>query len=231
MAGATVAGAAVGAVFGESLSMAIDMVDKALKFKTTREDLRSTLQHLTPVIQEMKAYDERLDRPLDQIERVMQEFEKSETLVRKSSKVRWYKSLSLPFLHDKLQERDRKLVRAVTVDVPLLMAKDVKEILSDVKEILQKFVDNRGLSSNPTILRGLCGAPENPEYTVGLDGPLEKTKIELLKGGASVLVLTGLPGSGKTTTAKKVCWDPDVRGKLYSNFSLCSRVLFYSLLS
>lgn len=66
---------------------------------------------------------------------------------------------------------------------------------------------------------GLCGVPEEP-YCVGMDEPLNKLKIKLLKDGVSVLVLTGLPGSGKTTLAKKLCWDPQIKGNFTASNSM-----------
>nr|KYP47977.1 putative disease resistance protein At5g66900 family [Cajanus cajan] len=66
------------------------------------------------------------------------------------------------------------------------------------------------------------GVPENPEFTFGLDGPLSKLKMEVLKEGVSIIVLTGFGGSGKTTLATKLCWDEQVKG----NFSPCG-VNFY----
>ncbi|KAG5040157.1 hypothetical protein JHK82_012282 [Glycine max] len=54
------------------------------------------------------------------------------------------------------------------------------------------------------------GVPEGPEFTVGLDVPLSELKVELLKEGVSIIMLTGLGGSGKTTLATKLCWDEQV---------------------
>lgn len=56
------------------------------------------------------------------------------------------------------------------------------------------------------------GVPEEPEFTVGLDAPLRELKMELLKEGVSIIVLTGLGGSGKTTLVTKLCWDELVIG-------------------
>ncbi|KAH1249731.1 putative disease resistance protein [Glycine max] len=61
------------------------------------------------------------------------------------------------------------------------------------------------------------GVPEGPEFTVGLDVPLSELKVELLKEGVSIIMLTGLGGSGKTTLATKLCWDEQVIGKFKEN--------------
>ncbi|XP_014506476.1 probable disease resistance protein At5g66900 [Vigna radiata var. radiata] len=61
------------------------------------------------------------------------------------------------------------------------------------------------------------GIPEKPEFTVGLDVPLKKLKLNVLSEGSSVIVLTGLGGSGKTTLATVLCWDEQVLGKFKEN--------------
>ncbi|XP_028779380.1 probable disease resistance protein At5g66900 [Neltuma alba] len=219
MAGGVIGEAALGALLEEGLRSGLDLVDKAIKFPTKREDLRDTVQRLTPLIRQMKAYDETWDRPLDQMERVLRELEEADKLVHKYSKFHWWRSLSLPFYHDRLEERNKKLERAITVDMQVYMARDVKEILSTLKEIMSNLVNKPlfGLTSSGTVVKGLCGAPERPKYTVGLEGALKRSKNELLNGDEPVLVLTGLPGSGKTTMAKELCWDPDVKDKFGEN--------------
>ncbi|QCE14334.1 P-loop containing nucleoside triphosphate hydrolase [Vigna unguiculata] len=54
------------------------------------------------------------------------------------------------------------------------------------------------------------GIPEKPEFTVGLDEALKKLKMNVLSEGVSVMVLTGVGGSGKTTLATMLCWDEQV---------------------
>jgi len=66
------------------------------------------------------------------------------------------------------------------------------------------------------------GIPEKPEFTVGLDEALKKLKMNVLSEGVSVMVLTGVGGSGKTTLATMICWDKQVIGR--------SLLSFYSLL-
>ncbi|CAJ1942727.1 unnamed protein product [Sphenostylis stenocarpa] len=61
------------------------------------------------------------------------------------------------------------------------------------------------------------GIPEKPEFTVGLDVALSKLKMDVLREGVSIIVLTGLGGSGKTTLATMLCWDEQVMGKFKEN--------------
>ncbi|KAL9326986.1 hypothetical protein ACSQ67_007631 [Phaseolus vulgaris] len=61
------------------------------------------------------------------------------------------------------------------------------------------------------------GVPEKHEFTVGLDVPFSKLKMELLHESVSIIVLTGFGGSGKTTLATKLCWDQQVMSKFKGN--------------
>ncbi|XP_039690180.1 protein DA1-related 7 isoform X2 [Medicago truncatula] len=88
------------------------------------------------------------------------------------------------------------------------------EVLTKVNGILEILMKMDQFDRNQ--IRGLCGAPEEP-VCMGMDEPLNKLKIELMKDGVSVLVLTGLGGSGKTTLAKKLCWEPQIKGKFGEN--------------
>ncbi|KAI9088944.1 hypothetical protein K1719_029223 [Acacia pycnantha] len=210
--------AVLGTLLEQGLKSGLALVDKVINFPTRREELRDTVQRLTPLIRQMKAHDETLDRPLDQIERMLTEFQESEKLVRKYSNPRWWKSLSLPFYHDRLQGRAKKLERAITIDMQVYTARDVKEILSTLSTLKEIMLTSfSGLTGKGTVIEGLYGAPEKPKYTVGLDGALNRTKNELLNGDEPVLLLTGLPGSGKTTMAKELCWDPHVKAKFGEN--------------
>ncbi|KAK4262265.1 hypothetical protein QN277_027847 [Acacia crassicarpa] len=65
--------------------------------------------------------------------------------------------------------------------------------------------------------RALYGAPENPDFIVGLDQLLNQLKFDLLNGTKPFLNLIGFGGSGKTTLAKNLCWDPQVLDKFKEN--------------
>jgi len=70
-------------------------------------------------------------------------------------------------------------------------------------------------------MNGPFGVPQKPEFSVGLDEPLSKVKMDLLNGPKSIIELTGLGGSGKTTLATVLCWDEQIKGKCFSTLINC----------
>jgi Mrp family chromosome partitioning ATPase len=92
-----------------------------------------------------------------------------------------------------------------------LIVNDVEETLYKAKEILELL--NHKFNEDGSLFKRPFDVPENPKFTVGLDILFSKLKMELLRGGSSTLVLTGLGGLGKTTLATMLCWDEQVNGK------------------
>ena len=58
-------------------------------------------------------------------------------------------------------------------------------------------------------------APEAPSFVVGVDKQYQEVKSRLLQKGASVTVVSGPGGCGKTTLVKKIYNDPEIKGILY----------------
>ncbi|CAJ1942725.1 unnamed protein product [Sphenostylis stenocarpa] len=67
------------------------------------------------------------------------------------------------------------------------------------------------------MINGPFGVPEKPDFSVGLDAPLRKAKMELLNEPVSTILVTGFGGSGKTTLATMLCWDEHIKGKFREN--------------
>jgi hypothetical protein len=130
-------------------------------------------------------------------------------LVEKSKKLKrtWWKSFSFPSYQAKLRKKDEDFQRHLTVHVQMAMFAKVTEILVILKN-MSEFNENQN--------RGFIGAPEAP-HCMGMDELLTELKIEMMKDGVSVRVLTGLGGSGKSTLAKKLCSDPQIKGKFRGN--------------
>ncbi|KAE9613019.1 hypothetical protein Lal_00027587 [Lupinus albus] len=208
-------GGAVGAVLGEVLKAAIETIQKGREFKPTLETNIDTLNSLAPLVQEMKRYNQELDRPIEEIERLEHEIQAGEELARKCSKIGLWKLFSFPYYQGKLKSKDESLKRHLSVNVQAQIARNLMEVMANVRNILEILNKNIGQCHGYQI-SGISGAPVEPQC-MGMDEPLNKLKGELLKDGVSVNVLTGLAGSGKSTLAKKLCWDPQIKGKFGGN--------------
>ena len=69
-----------------------DVVRKVLMFKPILKHLESTLNRLTPVVNQIRELGEQLDLPEEETKKLMEQIEEGEKLVRKCLKVRWWSS-------------------------------------------------------------------------------------------------------------------------------------------
>ncbi|XP_061341829.1 probable disease resistance protein At5g66900 [Gastrolobium bilobum] len=205
---------AVGTVMGEMLEAALEAIQKGREFRPTLESNIETLNSLTPLLEEMKRYSKELDHPIEEIEKLETEIRAGEELVQKCSKLSRWRFLSFPHNQSKLKAKDESLKRCFSFNVQAENTRNLMEILTKVGKILEILLSKENFEEYQ--IKGLSGAPEEPQC-IGMDEPLNKLKIELLKDGESVLLLTGLGGSGKSTLAKKLCWDPQIKGKFGEN--------------
>lgn len=228
MAVSLVAGSAVGVGLDRALKMALDLVNKTRDFRPTLERYRETCDGLEPLVENIKRLNNELGRPNEEVERLENAVRATRELVNKysGSGARGWRYMFRPFYRDMLQRRGQNLVRILTEELPVHMARDLKETLCKVTAILENLYLKGTLS-----LRGLSAPPKKPEFTVGLDEPFKKLKLELLKDkGPPILMLTGLEGSGKSTLAKMLCWDDQIQGYFFINV-LCSLFCYFHIYS
>ncbi|XP_028764113.1 probable disease resistance protein At5g66900 [Neltuma alba] len=198
----------------ELLSKVLEAKDRAIQFRPTLERMATTLRSIKPVIEEIKQYNRQLDRSEDETKKLIEDVKNGEKLVLKCSKIQWWECCYRPQYQEQLEDLDQSLVRFFQVDMPVQTARDVKETLVEVRGIHMEIKKLNAVARNE---RGLCSAPEPPTFTVGLDVHVGELKVRLLQDDVSAIVVTGSPGSGKTTLAKKFCWDANVRGKFKDN--------------
>jgi len=191
--------ALIGVVVGKIVNQVFETIKNIREFVPTLERSIETSNALDPLVEQIKGYNDSLARPREEIERLEKHTDDKE-LIRKSKKLslNLWKFLLFPGQRAKLLKQDEAFQRYLSL-VQLENKRDLMEVLTHLK-------DNHVNQS-----RGLYGAPQEPEF-IGMVRQFNELKDELMKDGASVLVLTGLGGSGKTTLAKKLCWDPQVKG-------------------
>ncbi|WJX89727.1 hypothetical protein P8452_71699 [Trifolium repens] len=204
MTGGLVEGAALGALFQEGTKPITNQISKAFEFRETRKKLASLVHRMIPAAKQMKLLDEKLDRPKEEAEKLIEELEQAKQTVNKHSKVPWWKCCCLPCYQGKLHAMEEQIGSSSIVTL-MNTARDGKETLSLVRDLKRR------------LFKRLLDAPVKPDFTVGLDFHLNQLKSWLLSSGVSVCVLIGLGGSGKTTLATLLCWDDQVRGKFGEN--------------
>lgn len=213
---AMVLDAVVGAVVGELLSAVLEMKDKAVKFRPTLERLESTLKSIEPLINQIENFNRQLDRPKEETESLIKQMKKGKDLVLECSKVQWWKCCYKANYQEELEALDESIHKFFQLDMQAHIRRDGAETLVEVREIHTEIKRLNFVTRNDRIeLKGLCSPPEPPSFTVGFDVPMRELKVRLLQdqvGGTVVLNVTGSGGSGKTTLAKKLCWDDQVKG-------------------
>ncbi|XP_054823426.1 probable disease resistance protein At5g66900 isoform X2 [Prosopis cineraria] len=201
-------------VLDELLSKVFEAKARAIQFRPTLERLAATLESIKPVIEQINLYNRQLDRSGQEIDKLIKDMKNGEKLVLKCSKIQWWECCYKPQYQEQLEDLDQSLVRFFQVDMQVQTARDAMETLIEVRGIRVEMKKLNAVARNE---RGQCSAPEPPAFTVGLDVHVGELKLRLLRDDVSVMVITGLAGSGKTALAKKFCWDVDVRGKFKDN--------------
>ncbi|GMY10724.1 probable disease resistance protein At5g66900 [Fagus crenata] len=215
MAVELVTGGVVGAAFGEVFALLHEtvknVISQALMFKSTLERLKSTLDGLAPVVEEIRQLSKTLRHPENETKSLIEQMEKGTKLVVKCSKVQCWNYCFKAHYASELLELDEAIVRFCQVDMVVQNTRNVLETLVGVNRILE----NLDVKKKHGILS--CAVPRPPDFTVGLDLPLKELKTMLLKKEVSVLLLTALGGCGKTTLVKMLCSDEEIKGIYMDN--------------
>ena len=197
--GDLVGGAVLGAPVGGLWNYGVEQVVKACKLPGTRKEVRKMLDDVNPLVEEIKRNKDALEQPQEEINGLTREMEETRKLVKK--KIRWYKFATFAARQENLREKVDSLPRATTMNLLPQAARDIQKLL----------MNSENTKGKPQ-MKSVCGPPQKTRFTVGILGHLKKLKAKFFVEDVSVVVLTGLGGSGKTTLATEFCWDLEVRG-------------------
>ncbi|KAL6273770.1 hypothetical protein ACE6H2_024462 [Prunus campanulata] len=163
-------GTSLQAVFVVLFDVVIEVKDKTTVFKPLLGDLKSTLDSLKPLIEEIAKHNKVLDRPKEELENFRNQMEKGVELIRKCSKVRLWSSCKLYKYTDKLMGLDESLQKMLNI-LKVQVARDVKETLVSVKNIegVIKKIEGSGLVQDQIQTKGSGALPEPLSPRVGLD--------------------------------------------------------------
>ncbi|KAK3222830.1 hypothetical protein Dsin_009855 [Dipteronia sinensis] len=129
-----VVGALLGTVFGELLKLVSEAKNKSDEYETELAKLKSTLESITPVVQEIETLNIALNIPEQETAMLKEELIKGMELVRKFSEVKCccFKRVNYA---DKLVKLNQSIERICRVDMLTQLIRDNKKILEKVEEI------------------------------------------------------------------------------------------------
>ncbi|XP_048132900.1 cysteine-rich receptor-like protein kinase 44 isoform X7 [Rhodamnia argentea] len=185
------AGAAVGAAFGELLGLVKHLVKTVAAFRGQLKKIRTTLRDIEPIIKDIDKYNRLLKRGPKEMAPIKDLLEEGKALVDKCSKIQAL-DLGTRYTHSKkLTYFNAAVVEKFQLYIPLLNARDGKEVLVDVKEIRGEVKEVKDLlisaiwysgvfQRGPEALGDVAG-PAAPNFIVGSEAEASSTSRKLNK--------------------------------------------------
>lgn len=213
-----VGGTALGAVFENLCAAVVDARDKVNQFDSSLRKLQEILASVNPYILRMNKLGDQLDRPKEEMEQLIQILTDGEKLIHKCSKVSccYQVSCCKHFKKwryaNKIEALQDSLLKFFPVELLSQFSRNGMEILAVFRSNGFSFSSNRGVSDKYGKLAGSTVATDPLDFMVGLDVSLKELKRWLLKDGESRIVVSAPGGCGKTTLAKRLCHDLQVKG-------------------
>ncbi|KAI7751671.1 hypothetical protein M8C21_010558 [Ambrosia artemisiifolia] len=173
-----------------------------IKFRTLLNRLDKTLSSIELVMCECGRLARVLDRPEKETKMFIYYLENGKETVLKCSKIKCW-NVYKKFVHaNKLIRLDRELVRFFQVELQDNLSVRFRglDLVDEVGQVVLSVAKRAG---------GFQGLPE---VIVGLDFHVKEVKCMLLKEENKVVVVSAPGGCGKTTLAKTLCQDDEIKG-------------------
>ncbi|KAI3777086.1 hypothetical protein L1987_46880 [Smallanthus sonchifolius] len=199
---------ALQAVLLELLKAVASETKRTAKFRTLLKRLDKTLRSIEPILYVSGRLTRVLDRPEKETKLFIFYLENGKEVVLKCSRIKCW-NVYKKFVHaNKLIRLDHELLRFFQVELQDNVSTRLTSLsLEDGVDQVLSTVAKRagGFSSSPNVL-GL------PDVIVGLNFHLKELKRVLLKEDNQVVTVSAPGGCGKTTLAKMLCHDDEIKG-------------------
>ncbi|KAI9109581.1 hypothetical protein K1719_019635 [Acacia pycnantha] len=198
------------------------VVQDGLEYSSTCKDVEATVENLSPMVEKIEQDMKRIGLPTEQVEKLKEELAENKKALAKY-KIGLPNFFCAPAFNTKLSQGLTSIEGFLSNDIQLVMLQYLVDILSILKAQGGSSLASTQISAQNTCIAGTHRFKDrcldfSYKFTVGLDGDSMKSlKFKLLHGDEKVMNLYGLPGSGKTTLATKLCLDDLVKGKFKSN--------------
>ncbi|KAK1383342.1 RPW8 domain-containing protein [Heracleum sosnowskyi] len=159
-----------------------------------------------------------LDRPKEETAQFIDQLDCAKKLVAKCSKIPWWEAYKLYVYSKKLEELDKSIARFFSIEVQGFVAVNGLKVAVGVKEVNEKLdliLDRSNISVSGFSSWG--SVPGLRDQVIGFDEPLKDLKKMLLKDKKIVTLISAPGGCGKTTLAKMLCQDPEIKGIFKDN--------------
>lgn len=216
---AFIADAALGIVVDELLKLVIKVGKQTLSFKFNFKVLENTLKSITPIFLEIEKLNKVLDHPKEETAQFIDHLDGAKKLVAKCSKIQWWEAYKLYIYSKKLEELDKSIARFFSIEVQGFVAVTSLKAVAGIKEVNEKL--DLILNRSNILLGGVSSwgsVPGLRDLVIGFDEPLKDLKKMLLKDKKTVTLISAPGGCGKTTLAKMLCQDPEIKGKTSSTY-------------
>ncbi|XP_076887879.1 putative disease resistance protein At5g66900 [Bidens hawaiensis] len=205
-------------VFNELHKAVVEQSMQSGRIKTLLACLQNTLKNIEPIFFDSRRLSKVLDRPEKQITMFISHLEKGKALVFKCSTIKCWNVYEI-FIHSyKLNRLNNELLRFFSIEIQENMMSTSMRSLIGIYDLSHKM--NQVLSAVTTHARAnpsLCTVPRLPQHIVGFNSHLVELRRRLLNYDTQVLVVSGPGGCGKTTLAKMLCHDYEIKDMFGEN--------------
>ncbi|MFS7920415.1 putative powdery mildew resistance protein, RPW8 [Helianthus anomalus] len=173
--------------------------------------MKERVESMRPIAECLDKLNEQLDGLKEEKSRFTSMLEQAEVLVQKCTSSKLYQ---YPFYASKLDKMNESLQEYVKTDLQLQIALHTKEALLEMRDLKRRLEKESSSGWRTSV-------PLPQGNAIGFDSRVTELKGKVLKdspeGDCSVVVVSAIGGSGKTTLVTLFCRDPEIQRRFDGN--------------